>query len=67
LKNVLELNAKDLHGLFSPKTANSILLDLQNYRCGNARKIEPLIVPLRYTDENGDAQDLRPLASYRTK
>jgi excinuclease ABC subunit C len=67
LKNVLELNGKDLHGLFPPKKVNSILLDLQNYRCGNARKIEPLIVPLRYTDENGDAQDLRPLASYRTK
>jgi excinuclease ABC subunit C len=67
LKNILELKENDLLKLFAPKKVNSILLDLQHYRCGNARKIEPLIVPLRYTDENGDAQDLRPLASYRTK
>jgi excinuclease ABC subunit C len=67
IKKLLELAAEDLTALFSPKKANAVLLDLQNYRCGNARKIEPLIVALRYTDENGDAQDLRPLATYRTK
>jgi len=67
LKNVLELKEKDLNRLFQPKKVEAILLDLQNFRSGNSSKIEPLIVPLRYTDENGDAQDLRPLTSYRTR
>ncbi len=67
IKNVLGLGEKDLTGRFTPKKINAILLDLQNFRCGISGKIEPLIVPLRYADENGDAQDLRPLASYRAK
>ncbi len=67
LKNILGLREKDLSALFTPKKINAILLDLQHFRCGNAARIEPLIVPLRYTDENGDAADLRPLANYRTK
>ncbi len=67
LKSVLELSEKDLNEMFPPKKVNSILRDLQNYRNGNAPKIEPRIVPLRYTDENGDAKDLRPLTSYRVK
>ena len=67
LKSVLESSEKDLRVDFSPEKTNSILRDLQNYQNGNAPKIEPLIVPLRYTDENGDASDLRPLTSYRIK
>ena len=67
IKNILDLSEKDLTKLLPPKKVNSILLDLQNFRCGNVRKIEPLIIPIRYVDENGDAQDLRPLASYRAK
>lgn len=67
LKNVLGLTQKDLSALFSPEKSNSILLDLQRFKSGDAGKIEPLIVPLRFADENGDAADLRPLAGYRPK
>ncbi len=67
LKSVLEMSEKDLIKVFSPEKTELILRDLQNYRKGDYQKIEPLIVPLRYTDENGDAQDLRPLTSYRIK
>jgi excinuclease ABC subunit C len=67
LKNVLELKENELRRHFPPQRTAVILRDLETYRAGGGRKIEPLIVPLRYTDENGDAQDLRPLASYRTK
>lgn len=67
LKNVLELKETDLNSILPPKKANAIKLDLQNYRDGISPKIEPLIVPLRYDDENGDAADLRPLTTYRTK
>ena len=65
LKNVSEIGEKDLINDFSKKTTATILRDLENYRKGKYRKIEPLILPIRYTDENGDAQDLRPLANYR--
>ena len=65
LKNILALKENDLNGLFTPKKINAMLLDLRQFRCGNAAQPEPLIVPLRYTDENGDAADLRPLATYR--
>jgi excinuclease ABC subunit C len=67
LKNILALNERALTGLVAPQKADVIYRDLQNYRAGFSGRLEPLIVPLRYTDENGDAQDLRPLASYRTK
>ena len=67
VKNVLELGEKDLSALLSPDKVKLVWRDLLNHRNGGARKIEPLIVPLRYVDENGDAQDLRPLANYRTK
>lgn len=59
IKNLLEAD----ENAFPTK----IRSDLQNYKVGNAPKIEPVIVPLRYTDENGDAQDLRPLTTYRVK
>ncbi|HEY0459533.1 MAG TPA: UvrB/UvrC motif-containing protein [Pyrinomonadaceae bacterium] len=66
VKNLLKLSENDLTVLVSPEKAAAIRRDLQNYRNGNSPKTEPLIVPLRYVDENGDAQDLRPLANYRT-
>lgn len=67
LKNVTELTENDLQRIFTPAKIVAITRDLQNYRNGNTAKIEPLILPLRYDDENGDAQDLRPLTTYRTK
>lgn len=67
IKNLLKLNEKELENSFSPAKTKAVLRDLENYRNGRAPKIEPLIVPLRYVDENGDAQDLLPLSSYRVK
>jgi excinuclease ABC subunit C len=67
IKSLLALDEKDLRALVSAEKVGLVLSDLENYRNGDARKIEPLIVPLRYVDENGDAQDLRPLANYRVK
>ncbi|HEY8559259.1 MAG TPA: hypothetical protein VIL74_02565 [Pyrinomonadaceae bacterium] len=67
IKNILDLSENELKNFVTPKKINAVRLDLQHFRGGSAAKIEPLIVPLRYTDENGDAADLRPLASYRAK
>jgi excinuclease ABC subunit C len=67
IKNVTELSEKDLQRSFPPEKIKAITRDLRSYRDRDLPKIEPLVVPLRYTDENGDAQDLRMLSSYRTK
>lgn len=65
LKNILELSENDLLKNFSKEQASVIFRDLQDYRSDRAPVIEPLIIPLRYDDENGDAQDLRPITSYQ--
>ena len=67
LKNILKIEKYELASDFSDAEIEIILQDLQNYKNGKSTKIEPLIVPLRYADENGSAQDLRPLATYRIK
>ncbi len=65
LKNVLETEKENLANDFSKAEIETIMSDLHNYKNGKFAKIEPLIVPLRYTDENGDAQNLRPLSTYK--
>ena len=65
--NILKIEKYELASDFSDAEIEIILQDLQNYKNGKSTKIEPLIVPLRYADENGSAQDLRPLATYRIK
>lgn len=46
---------------FDLKIAESIRKDLQNYKSIGGKKIEIPIVPIRYDDPNGDAQNLQPL------
>lgn len=43
--------------------------DIENYRTGNAARVSPLVVPIRLQEENGAADDLRPIAAVhqRTK
>lgn len=65
LKNILDSNEDDWQKSFSPEKNLRIRRDLHDYRRGDFIKVEPLIVPLRYDDENGDAQDLRPLSNYK--
>lgn len=58
LKNALFENLK---ADFDSKTAEMIWKDLQNYKLNGGKKIEIPIVPIRYDDLNGDAQNLQPL------
>ena len=46
---------------FGAKTAAIIWKDLQDYKNGKSKKITPPIVPIRYDDPNGDADNLQPL------
>ncbi len=65
VKNVLALNKNGLTEKFPVEKINLILSDLENYKNGNSKKIQPLIVPLRFDDENGDAKDLQLLSTYK--
>ncbi len=46
---------------FDLQTAETVWKDLQNYNLNGEQKIMPPIVPIRYDDPNGDAQNLQPL------
>lgn len=48
---------------FDAAIAQVIFMDLQNYRANGEQNIKPPIVPIRYDEPNGDAQDLQPLRS----
>ncbi|MEO6588459.1 MAG: hypothetical protein ABIP06_03935 [Pyrinomonadaceae bacterium] len=48
---------------FDLHTAETIWKDLQNHKQSGGQKIMPPIVPIRYDDPNGDANNLQPLSS----
>lgn len=58
LKNITPENLK---AEFDLKVAEIMWKDLQNYESNGGKKIEIPIVPIRYDDPNGDAQNLQPL------
>jgi len=58
LKNI---SFENLKLEFDSKIAETIWKDLQNHESNGEKKIEIPIVPIRYDDPNGDAQNLQPL------
>lgn len=65
IKRILELKETDLPDLKNMPNMQGILRDLDNYRLGKSIKMHPLIVPIRFDDPNGDAEDLRPIKALR--
>ncbi len=61
LKNI---SFEDLKANFDLEIAETIWNDLQNFKQNGEHKITPPIVPVRYDDANGDAQNLQPLQSF---
>ena len=61
IRKIRELTDDQLRSLVQPKTAAKISTDLKNDRSGNSRAATPLIVPISFVAENGDAEDLRPI------
>jgi hypothetical protein len=49
--------------LYDPERSKAIIRDLQHYRLSELNTAVPLIVPIRFDDENGGADDMRPLPS----
>lgn len=65
LNKLKSASLADLIENLDAEIAEIIWKDLQNYMTGGERKLEPLIVPIRFDDPNGDAQNLQPLQSFR--
>jgi excinuclease ABC subunit C len=65
INNLKTISYQNLKADFDAQTAEIVWKDLQNYKSNGERKIEPLIVPLRYDDPNGDANNLQPLQTFR--
>jgi len=61
LKQIKSVSEENLVKLLGAEQAEIIFGDLQNEN----KKIEPLIVPIRFDDENGDARDLQPISKTR--
>ncbi len=61
LRKIRELDATALTKLVGGESASLILTDLKKHRSGTSEAVIPLIVPIRFDAENGDADDLRPI------
>jgi excinuclease UvrABC nuclease subunit len=63
ITKIAGLSDEDLVRNFRSQTARKIKRDLSDYRSGNSSPVVPLIVPIRFDDEKGGADDLRPIAT----
>ncbi len=60
---VVRLNAEEIARVVGAEKAKDAVTDIENYKSGNASRIHPLVVPVRFQDENGAADNLLPIAS----
>ena len=63
IRNVVSITRENLKKIFSPETVAQVLSDLRDHKEGRFDAVLPLVVPIRFDAENGDADDLRPILS----
>jgi len=61
IRKLTTLSETDVFNLFDARTARKIAHDLRIFRSGNSDPVTPLIVPIRFDDPDGAADDLRPI------
>ncbi len=61
---IIASNAKELVALLGAEKADAATTDIENYKTGFARRIRPLVVPIRFHDENGATDDRDRPARY---
>ena len=62
-KRVAEAGEAELVKLLGDDRGAVAVRDIEMYRLGARPRIKPLVVPIRFQDENGAAEDLRPISS----
>jgi excinuclease UvrABC nuclease subunit len=62
IRGIVELNEDEFVKRFSKKKAKAVLNDLASYHAGHVSP-RPLIVPIRYVEADGAADDLIPINS----
>ena len=67
IRRITELSDEQIRKTFDAGTAGLLIRDLENYRAGNAVDVLPLIVPVRYDEFAGGAEDLRPIVTRGVK
>lgn len=60
---ILKATRQELEKVVGKEKTGIAMKDIENYKAGNAKKIKPLVVPIRFHDENGAADDLRMIAT----
>jgi excinuclease ABC subunit C len=61
IRRITELPDEKIRKMFDGELARLLIRDLKNYRNGNSVDVLPLIVPIRYDEFAGGAEDLRPI------
>lgn len=65
LRKIRELDIAAIADILSPETSNYVKNDIEKSRSKKSEAAVPLIVPIRYVAEGGDADDLIPIKSNR--
>ena len=63
ISKLTSMSSDEVISLFGSKKSKAIVNDLNRNRTNGPTEIVPLIVPIRFDDENGSADDLRPIAT----
>jgi excinuclease ABC subunit C len=63
LRKIREIDADDLAKLVEPDLASRVMTDLHQHRTEVTEAVIPLVVPIRFDAENGNAEDLIPINS----
>lgn len=61
ISKLTSMSSEEVRILFGSKKSKAIINDLNADRTNRPTEIVPLIVPIRFDDENGSADDLRPI------
>jgi len=63
IKKITKLDAETLENRFGKSKAALVSADLAQFRKGESATPRPLIVPIRYVEPDGAADDLRPIVT----
>jgi excinuclease ABC subunit C len=67
VKKLKQTARKDFVEMFGSQKGGKVFVTLNNFNFDENSSVKPLIVPVRYDDPNGEAQDLQPLRTMHKK